>query len=99
MKPSFILTRDAALDIDHIFEEGLVKFGRSRADKYIRDLNSILTLLSENPHLARVRHEITPPVRVHPFNAHVIVYTLNETNVPLILGVKSSKSAWINDRY
>jgi toxin ParE1/3/4 len=99
MKPSFILTRNAALDIDHIFEYGLLKFGRSRADRYIRELNSILTLISENPQIARVRHEITPPIRVHPFNAHVIVYTLKDTNVPLILGVKSSRSAWVDDRY
>lgn len=99
MKPSFILTSKAALDIELLYEDGLLKFGRSIADQYIHELKTILTLIAENPQIARVRHEITPPARVHPFNAHVIVYTLNDGNLPLILGVKSAKSAWIDDRY
>lgn len=62
-------------------------------------LDRILKLIADNPRMARERHEITPPVRVHPYRAHVLIYYLNEQERPIILAVKHGSEPWLEHAY
>ncbi len=57
----------------------------------------LFDLIVANPQMARERHEISPPVRVHPFKAHLIVYTVLETGDVLIIRIRHSHEDWMDE--
>jgi len=61
---------------------------------YYRKIEGMLELLSENPHMARERLEITPPVRIHPFRSHLIVYIVDDNNDIFIVRIRHEHEDW-----
>ena len=49
-----------------IFLYGIKEHGPAHAERYKTRLGQIFQVLSDNPEIARLRLEITPPVRVYP---------------------------------
>lgn len=72
----FILSFEAEEDIVSIAEQGIRIFGSVVAQRYHDELFAVLELIAANPQMARERHEISPPVRIHPFKAHLVVYRM-----------------------
>jgi toxin ParE1/3/4 len=60
------LTRKAAADIRAIYSQGAKLFGLAQAEQYHPRLQDTFELLAYNPHMARLRPELSPPMRVHP---------------------------------
>ena len=79
-----------------IYLRGLAQFGQARADTYHEGLAAIFAFLAEYPRAARVRDEITPPVRAHPHRSHLIVYELDAENKVVILRVRHGREDWIS---
>jgi toxin ParE1/3/4 len=52
--------------------------------------------LAENPRAARERLEINPPVRVHPYRAHVVIQVLDADGV-LIVHIRHAREDWLSD--
>lgn len=94
---SYRLTRKAVEDIIAIYEHGIRLFGTVQAEKYHFGMGKIFLLLSENPELAREREEIIPPVRVHPYGAHLIVYIVEQNKDILIVRVRHGHEDWQED--
>jgi len=44
----------------------------------------LFDFLSEQPEIARLRGEFSPPVRIHPYGSHVIVYETVESELAII---------------
>jgi len=44
----------------------------------------LFDLLSEEPKIARLRDKFRPPVRIHPYGSHVVVYETMETGIAII---------------
>jgi toxin ParE1/3/4 len=78
----FRLSIQAEEDIVSIAEEGIRIFGVPVAKRYHDELFVLLELIATNPRIARERCEISPPVRIHPFKAH-LVYRISKTRVYL----------------
>jgi toxin ParE1/3/4 len=76
--PRFHLTRAAADDLTAIFLEGIEQFGLPQADTYHEGLSAIFAFLADYPHGARLREKISPPVRVHPYKAHLVIYDVGD---------------------
>jgi toxin ParE1/3/4 len=72
--PEYRLSRAAANDVVGIYLHGLERFGPGQADRYHTDMAAAFAFLARHPLAARLREEIAPPVRVHPFGVHLIVY-------------------------
>ena len=72
-------TRRADQDIIDVYVHGTVRFGVDQAERYHEGLVSVFGLLADNPLLARERTEFDPPVRLHPYQAHIIAYVIRET--------------------
>lgn len=68
----------AEQDLEGIWLYSVNRWGVPQADAYIDDLDECFHLLAEEPQLAPVRREFTPPVHIHSHRQHLIVYTLNE---------------------
>ena len=71
---SYKLSVVAEEDIIHAYHEGIRLFGEEQAEKYHAGLERVFLFLSDTPNAARERMEITPPVRIHPYRSHIIVY-------------------------
>ncbi len=71
-------------------------FGVKQAEAYHVDLEATFRFLSDYPRAARLRTEISPPVRVHPFKAHLVVYEVSDDGI-LILRVRHGREDWVSD--
>lgn len=94
----FRLTQQAEDDIIAIAEAGLRLFGEAQALKYHAQLFELFDLIAANPQMARERTEISPPVRIHPFNAHLIIYVVIETGEVLIIRIRHGHEDWGDDQ-
>jgi len=93
----FLLSRAAEEDIIGIAEVGVRLFGTSQARQYHDGLFAILDLIAANPRMARERLEISPPVRIHPFKAHLVVYRIEEGGDILVIRVRHGHEDWADD--
>lgn len=93
---TFRLSAQAEADLIGIYVEGLRAFGMAQAERYQDRLEQALSLIGETPELARLRPEITPPVRIHPVEAHLIVYLTDDKGVR-ILRIRHHRENWADD--
>jgi toxin ParE1/3/4 len=68
-------TLRADADLIDIAAESAARYGVTHAEDYAEGLAATFALLAANPRMARERHEFDPPVRMHPYRAHLIVYS------------------------
>ncbi|AKS47832.1 toxin ParE1/3/4 [Octadecabacter temperatus] len=58
--------------------------GVDRADKYFDGLVDLFDLLSAQPEIARLRSEFNPPVRLHIYGSHVVIFESIDQSVSVI---------------
>lgn len=93
----FRLSLEAERDIIGIAEEGIRLFGTAQAKRYHDELFAIFRLIATNPRMARERLEISPPIRIHPFKAHLVVYRIEEDGDIFIVRVRHGREDWAGD--
>ena len=86
-------TRQADQDIIDIYLWGCREFGQPQAERYHAGLAGTLDLLADNPRISRERTEFSPPVRLHPYELHIIVYLLDDRGV-LVVRVLHGRQDW-----
>lgn len=91
----YALSRKAEEDIIEIFLQGIENFGLQQAERYHSTLEKSFRFLAENPQAAHLRMEITPPVRVHPVESHIIIYTTNSESKVFIIRVRHCHEDWL----
>ena len=74
----------AEQDIADIWVDGADRWGVDQADRYFDGMVNLFDLLSEQPEIARLRNELSPPVRIHPYGSHVVVFETVETGIAII---------------
>jgi toxin ParE1/3/4 len=72
-------------------------FGPAQARKYHDQLFDVFDLIAANPRIARERHELSPPMRIHPFKAHLIVYRIDDDGDIFIVRVRHGQEDWAAD--
>ena len=80
----------------YIAEDG----GEARADRYLRRLNDVISLLAQQPILGRARHEIAKGIRSFVAESHVLLYLVVEDGIDLIRVLHGSQdiaTAWAAD--
>ena len=91
------LTHAAEQDIRSIAEIGIEMFGVAQAQAYHTALYNTFDLLSDNPRMGRERTELTPPVRVHLFRSHIILYKTEDGEI-LIIRVRHAHEDWVAEQ-
>lgn len=81
---SYRTTERADLDIAEIYRHGAVAFGLVQAERDQDELFRTFSRLAENPRIARERIEITPPVRLHPYGAHLIIFVQHGDGIVIV---------------
>jgi toxin ParE1/3/4 len=57
----------------------------------------VFALLSDNPRIARLRNELSPPLRIHPFKAHLIIYVVDGDDDIYVLRVRHGHEDWLGE--
>ena len=94
---SYRLTRKAEQDVIQAYLDGAREFGIDQAEAYHARLERTFELLADTPRLARERTELSPPVRIHPCGAHVIVYLVDENDDVLIVRLRHGREDWADE--
>lgn len=81
--PGFSVSRKAQADIRDIGRYTQERWGGEQRRLYLTGLETRFKSLSDNPLLSAQRREFDPPVRIHRYERHLIVYT--ETNGDILI--------------
>lgn len=93
----FRLSLAAEEDIVGIAEQGVRLFGAAQARHYHDELFAIFDLIATSPRMARERVELSPPMRIHPFKAHLVVYRIEADGAVFIVRVRHAHEDWANE--
>ena len=74
----------AEADLDEIWSYTVERWSEGQAVAYLTGLDRTLRLLAEFPETARLREEFVPPVRIHPYRAHLIVFLADERGLDVV---------------
>ncbi|WP_346764221.1 type II toxin-antitoxin system RelE/ParE family toxin [Caulobacter sp. SLTY] len=96
MTKRYRTTREAENDIIRLYLEGYERFGPNQADVYAAGLIAAIEMLAEHPTMVRERRELKPPVRIHRYGSHVIVYMIEDQGIA-ILRVRYGRENWSGD--
>ncbi|HEV7317878.1 MAG TPA: type II toxin-antitoxin system RelE/ParE family toxin [Ensifer sp.] len=95
----FLLSRAAEDDVIAIAEQGIRLFGATQARRYHNELFSVFEMVAANPRMARERLELSPPMRIHPFKAHLVVYQIEPSDDILIVRVRHGHEDWMSNAF
>ena len=73
---TFLLTRNAALDLRRIHARSVHEWGEDAADQYIADLYAAMGVAAANPQKGRLRQYRSAPFLMVPARQHFVIYDL-----------------------
>lgn len=82
----------AQADIANIWQHGAANWGVDQADRHTDGLFAVFDLIGDFPEMARERVEFTPPVRIHPTGAHLVIYRADGQGVEVIRLLHAAKN-------
>ena len=88
-----LLTPAAQRDLDDIWDYTARTWSPQQASAYLRSLKQALQMIASQPRLAREREDISPPVRIHPFASHLIIYRIEDDHI-LVIRIVHSRQSW-----
>ncbi len=68
-------------DIRNIGRYTQNEWGVAQRRRYLDGLNERFAALSASPKMAAERGEFDPPVRIHPYEKHLIVYVIDDNGI------------------
>lgn len=83
----------AVADLDAIWTHTAGRWGAAQAAAYLSGLDAAFTLLAEFPEIARLREELTPPLRIHRYREHLVIYRAEADHID-ILRVAHGRANW-----
>ena len=90
------LTPAARADLEAIWRYTAERWSVAQAEAYLTGLKAMLDGLIVNPRIARERTELTPPVRIHPYGSHIIIYTI-ATDHLAVIRVRHAREDWLGN--
>ena len=73
---TFLLTRNAALDLRRIHTRSRREWGEDVADQYLADLYVVMGVAAANPEKGRLRQYRSAPFLMIPARQHFVIYDL-----------------------
>lgn len=84
MTHTYVLSEEAAADVDEIYEFGEYKFGNAQAIKYLIGLEEYFEKLGRNPDIGRERSDIKIGLFSLPYISHIIFYRKLEDKLRIV---------------
>lgn len=83
-KNNYVLSSEADLDLDDIFEYTYEEFGMNQAVKYLSDIEEIPFKITFTPEMGRTRNEIKVGLYSIPCGKHVIFYRILSNHIRIV---------------
>ncbi|SEW36082.1 toxin ParE1/3/4 [Aliiroseovarius sediminilitoris] len=83
-RATYRLTPAAENDLADIWRYGTRTWSADQADRYLDTLITGFELIADQPEISRLRVEFTPPVRIFPTGAHLVVYQVGADGVTIL---------------
>ena len=80
----FRVSKAALADLRNIGRYTEKQWGKLQRRLYLKGLNERFKTLSVTPTIAAERQQFEPPVRIHPYEKHLIVYILEEKGILIV---------------
>ena len=93
MSRSLILRPLAQADLRAIWDHTATHWGQAKAETYLHGLGQLFTLLADHPEIARTRKDFRPPIRLHPYQSHLVIFTSTDHALEIIR-VVHNRSNW-----
>ena len=93
MTLAILLSDKARADLVAIWQYTADNWGRVQARAYLSGLDGLLAMLADYPDVGRERREIRPPVRLHPYRSHLVIYRADGLDSD-VLRVVHNRSDW-----
>lgn len=90
---TLVLRPKAEADLDGIWSYTVDRWSADQARTYLEGLSDCLALLCAHPDIARLRNEFTPPVRLHPYRKHLLIYRIDGGYLDVIR-IVHARSNW-----
>lgn len=84
MSLRLFLTPLAQADLTEIWKYTAENWSVRQAETYLTQLGHVFHLLTEQPEMTRLQQHYTPPLRLYPFQSHLIAYTTDATTLQVI---------------
>lgn len=94
---SYRLSIAAADDLTAIARYTVATHGTAQARVYRDGLIQACLFLADNPEAARLRAALNPPMRVHRFQSHMLVYKLEDDGNILIVRIRHAREDWTSN--
>lgn len=94
MANNYIIHPLAEHDIAEIWTNGADRWGVAQADRNFDGMVDLFELLSEQPDIARLRNEFRPPVRIHIYKSHLIVFVTDGQKISIIRVLHQRRDIW-----
>ena len=78
----YLLSDDAAEDLQHIYINGLDRFGEAQADQYLDEFYHLFDLFSDNPEMGVDIDVQGNKLQLHSHKSHIVIFE------PIYDGVK-----------
>lgn len=85
-------------DLRKIYRDGVRKFGKRAAERYVEGIADAYDLIGSVPLMNPARTEVKPPVHLHPYKGHHIIYRVGDDEVR-ILRVLPRHRNWQDEFY
>lgn len=95
MSRRLILRPLAQADLRVIWDHTASHWGQAKAEDYLQGLGRLFTLLTDHPEIARDRRDFRPPVRLHPYQSHLVIFT-NTALILEVIRVVHNRSNWVD---
>ena len=82
--PDFRLSKAAQTDVRGIARYTQKEWGRAQRRRYLDGLQEKFEALSLTPRRAAERLDFDPPVRIYPYEKHLIVYVIDDGGILII---------------
>ncbi|MBE0581392.1 type II toxin-antitoxin system RelE/ParE family toxin [Devosia sp.] len=92
---AWFIVESAALDMQHIAEDGMLNFGDNHARQYTSKLIDMFERLADMPYLAAERQASQQTVRLMPCGSHNILYVVENEDV-VVLRILHGLQNWFD---
>jgi toxin ParE1/3/4 len=78
------LSNKAELDIDHLYTDGILKYGLRQADQYYDGLIEQFQFLAGNLNIGYNSCELAPNLQRFSYGRHIIFFTNTDTGILIV---------------
>lgn len=81
---SYGIAPRAIQDLEEIWTYGAETWSVAQADAYLDGLTHAFDVIAGSPQLFRLRSEFDPPVRIHAYQSHLIIFICDDQGITIV---------------